>query len=243
MTNTKSLKCPCCFSDLAVTHQGKYETLIEHVECREPDMKDGYQCPNSRCAAYEFNGVWIEDGDFWIKEPPAGMNHEEAEQQIENHSLTGRTYAVNSFSDGYERYRDEQAKSTVTLNLHWFILEFTPRFERIEGSNEWVKTGKWKRTIMRSVGDGRYVHFMTFWDIYYYELDNYKRNFIGLLEGDEEATADILKMIENEDMWGKKEKRFWWKIARYFICWVWNRGTSKKIKQYHEKNDRKLRVL
>jgi hypothetical protein len=244
MKNVEKLKCPCCLSDLVVTHQDRYETLLEHVEDREPSLKDGYQCLNSSCAAHEYNGVWIEEGDLWIKEPPAGMNYREAEIQIEKHSFSGRTTAVNSFADGYERFREEQKNNTLTLNLRWFILEFIPRFERSENSYEWKRTGQWKRTIMRSVGSGRYVHFMTFWDIYYYQLDNYRRYYAGVLEGDGEASADILRMIENQDMWGKKEKRFWWSLAHYFICWVWNRGKTKKIlKQYNEKVDRKLQTL
>jgi hypothetical protein len=232
------IKCPCCLSDLVITHQDRYETLIEHVESREPSLKDGYQCLNERCAAYEYNGVWIKDGEFWIKEPPAGMNYLEAEKQIENHSLTGRIYAINSWQDGYERYREEQKKRTVILDFFWLIVHFTPRYTKIDEVNEWKSTGKWKRTIMRRIERGRYVHFMTFWDIYYFELDNYNSSLKGALSGSREDMADILKMSNNEDRWGKKDSRFWWKIAKYFICWVWNRKTTKMIINVYEKDDR-----
>lgn len=224
------IKCPCCFSDLEITHQDRYETLMEHVEEREPSMKDGYQCPNSFCKAYEMNGVWIEDGDFWIKEPPAGMNFIEAEEEVEKHSMTGRTYAINSWQDGYERYRTDQEKRKIVLNLFFFIFELTPRYERIEGINEWKRTGRWKRTIMRRESEGRYVHFMTFWDIFFFELDVYKTNYTRALAKDPNALEIMQNSIKNENMWGKKEDRFWWKIARFVVCWVIFPGKSRIIK-------------
>lgn len=222
------IKCPCCLSELKVTHQDRYETLIEHVECTEPTIKDGYQCPNESCKAHEMNAVWIEDGDFWIKEPPTGLNYTEAKNEVEKCSLSGRLNAVDSFSDGYEAYKADQEKRKMTLNLYWFIFQFTPRYERVEGSNYWERTGSWKRTIMVRK-DGRYLHFMTFWDIYYYELGNYNSNIHGALSGNQHSIDVILKLANNEDMFGRKEKRFWWRLAAYFVCWVWNKERTKIV--------------
>jgi hypothetical protein len=224
----KMIKCPCCLSDLKVTHQDKYETLIEHVEEREPSMKDGYQCLNSKCKAYEMNGVWIESGDFWIKEPPAGMNYEEAEEEVERHSMTGRVPAINSWQDGYEIYRADQQRRKITFNLWLFIFEWIPRYKKIEGINSWKRTDEWKRTIMMR-REGRYIHFMTFWDIYYFLLDEYKNSIQGALQGKKEGIESIRMMANNVDFFGKKDNRFWWTIARYFICWVWNRKMTKMI--------------
>ena len=222
------IKCPCCLSDLVVTHQDRYETLTEHVEGREPSLKDGYQCPNEKCKAYEMNGVWIEEGDFWIKEPPAGMNFSEAEAEVERHSFTGKTNAINSFSDGYERYREDKEKRTITLNLYWFIVQFVPKYERVNGTYEWKRTGVWKRSIMKRT-DGRYLHYMTFWDIYYFELGNYKNSIHKALAGNRDDIEVILKMARNEGLRRKRDKRFWWMIARYFICWIYNRESTKTI--------------
>lgn len=237
---SKMIKCPCCLSDLVVTHQDRYETLTEHVECREPSLKDGYQCPNESCKAHVMGAAWIEEGEFWIKQPPAGMNFLEAEEEVERHSLTGRLDAINSFSDGYHRYREEMEKDTITLDLYWFIVQFVPRFKSIQGTYEWKRTGSWKRRIMRRVGHGRYIHFMTFWDIYYFELSNYKESIYKALEGSQSDAEVILKMAGNEDRWNKRDNRFWWKIARYFICWIYNRKATKTlIKIHNEENQNK----
>jgi hypothetical protein len=224
------IKCPCCLSDLEVTHQDRYETLIEHVEEREPSMKDGYQCPNSFCKAYEMNGVWIEEGDFWIKEPPALMNYIEAEEEVEKHSFTGTTFAVNSFADGYHRYNEDKKNREVSLNLWWFIFTWTPLYQNIEGTNEWKRTGKWKRTIMRRASEGRYIHFMTFWDIFFFELEVYKTNYSKAIAKDENALEIMQANIRNENIWGLKEDRFWWKLARFTVCWILFPNKSRIIK-------------
>lgn len=224
------IKCPCCLSDLVITHQDRYETLLEHVEDREPSMKDGYQCPDHSCKAYEMNGVWIEDGDFWIKEPPAGMNIFEAEEELEKYSFSGRTFAVNSWQDGYQRYTEEKQKKELSLDLWLFIFKWTPLYQQIHGTNEWKRTGKWKRTIMRRESDGRYVHFMTFWDIFFFELEVYKTNYSRAIAKDESALEIMQSNIKNENMWGKKEDRFWWKLARFVVCWVIFPNKSRIIK-------------
>lgn len=224
------IKCPCCFSDLEVTHQDRYETLMEHVEEREPSLKDGYQCTNSNCKAYEMNAVWIEEGDFWIKEPPAGMDYFKAEEEVEKSSFTGRTYAVNSWQDGYQRLTEERQKRELSLNLHWFIFKWTPLYNMIEGTNEWKRNGKWKRIIMRRESEGRYVHFMTFWNIFYFELEVYTTNYDRAIAKDQNALEIMQTFIKNENMWGKKEDRFWWKLARFTISWIIFPGRSRIIK-------------
>lgn len=214
------IKCPCCLSDLIITHQDRYETLIEHVEEREPSIKDGYQCLNTCCKAYEMNGTWIEGGEFWIKEPPAGMNYFEAEEEVERHSLSGRVDAMNSFSDGYERFKEDKSRRELSLDLWWFIFKWTPIYTKIDGIHEWKRTGKWKRTIMRRASEGRYVHFMTFWDIFFFELEVYKTNYSKAIAKDENALEIMQSNIRNENMWGVKEDRFWWNFARFTVCWI-----------------------
>lgn len=224
------IKCPCCFSDLVVTHREMYETLIEHVEERGVSMKDGYQCPNTHCKAYEMNGVWIEEGEFWIKEPPAGMNYMEAEEEVVKYSFTGAKYAVNSFANGYSRYSEDKQKGEQSLNLWWFIFKWTPLYMKIEGTHEWKRTGKWKRTIMRRASEGRYVHFMTFWDIFFFELMVYKTNCPKAIAKDEKALEIMQSIIRKENTWGLKEDRFWWILARFTVCWILFPHTSMIIK-------------
>lgn len=223
------IKCPCCFSDLEITHQDRYETLMEHVEGHEPSMKDGYQCTNSQCKAYEMNGVWIEDGDFWIKEPPVGMDYMKAEEEIEKYSFTGRTLAVNSWADGYQRYTEDKKKKELTLNLYWFIFLWTPIYQRIDETNEWKNTSRWKRTIMRKSGE-RYIHFMTFWDIFFFEMNVYKMNYPKAIAKEESALEIMQSTLNNTNIWGKREDRFWWTLARFIVCWVVYPSKSRIIK-------------
>jgi len=224
------IKCPCCFSDLKVTHQDRYETLIEHVEEREPSIKDGYQCTNSNCKAYEMNAAWINDGDFWIKEVPVGMDYTEAEKEVEKASFTGRTLAVNSFADGYQRYTEERQRKELSLNLYWFIFKWTPVYQHIDDTNEWKRTHKWKRTIMKRKSEGRYIHFMTFWDIFFFELETYKTNYPKAIDDNESALEIMQNTINNKTIWGN-EDRFWWTMARFIICWIIYPGKSKIIKR------------
>ena len=218
------IKCPCCLTDLQVTHKGKYETLEEHVEDREPSMKDGYQCMNTVCKAHEMNAVWLEDGEMYIKEPVAGMNWIEAEDEVKKYSLTGKVEAVNSWASGYATYRERQKKGTIKLDLFWFIIEWIPQFARIEHEYPiWEKTGKWKRTIMRRVTEGRYVHFMTFWDIFWFEYNDYTSKYNALLMYKETSTLeDLLKKIYggDEDYPWSRNGSFWWKSSRWIVCHV-----------------------
>jgi hypothetical protein len=61
------MKCPCCKTDLIAVDEDNYESLIEHVECREPTKKIGYGCPNTSCDTHDAIR-WTDDGElYWIQ--------------------------------------------------------------------------------------------------------------------------------------------------------------------------------
>jgi hypothetical protein len=208
--------------------------LEEHVEEREPEMKDGYQCMNPVCKAHEMNATWIKDGDMYIKEPVAGMNWTEATNEVEKYSLTGRTEAVNSWASGYAIYREKQTKETIVLDLYWFIIKWIPRFSRIEHEVPiWKKDGTWSRTIMRRTKGGRYIHFMTLWDIFWFEYSDYTSKYNSILAyKDPETLKELVKKIDGQvdDYPWSHDNNFWWKSARWLVCNVIFFEKSKIIK-------------
>lgn len=61
------MKCPSCKSELVVKGQERLETLVEHVECIEPSLKDSYICSNSDCVTHEFGIRWNDNGEMYSK--------------------------------------------------------------------------------------------------------------------------------------------------------------------------------
>jgi uncharacterized protein YbaR (Trm112 family) len=61
------MKCPVCKSELIVNGQERLETLMEHVGCREPSMKDSYICNNSNCITHQYGIRWNSNGELYCK--------------------------------------------------------------------------------------------------------------------------------------------------------------------------------
>lgn len=61
------MNCPVCRAKLIVNGQERLETLIEHVECREPSLKNSYICSNLNCPTHEFGVRWNDDGEFYCR--------------------------------------------------------------------------------------------------------------------------------------------------------------------------------
>lgn len=118
--------CPCCESELVKTHQGKYETLSEHVSQPNagPSMKQGYGCPNEYCVANNLNGTWIRGGEFYM-DPPAGIKWTVAHNAVKASSKTGSYDALNSWQHFYNSGKKKQKSWKFTVKIPFTKHKFT----------------------------------------------------------------------------------------------------------------------
>jgi len=66
------MKCPLCETELVVTGQREFETLIEH--CSDPNMeeyplRDVYQCTNVDCLCFVNDMFWNDYGETYFNSP------------------------------------------------------------------------------------------------------------------------------------------------------------------------------
>ena len=102
----KDLKCPFCKGDLKITHQERYQDLIEHVSQpnAQPSLKDGYECLNVACLAFgTFN--WIEDGDYFSTRPE-GFTYREWLSLKKAVSGSENYHAIGSWNYYYQMGKD-----------------------------------------------------------------------------------------------------------------------------------------
>jgi len=62
------LYCPVCRSKLEIFDQLPLETLLEHVMCVEPSIKDAYRCSNARCETHVPKVMWNSKGELYASD-------------------------------------------------------------------------------------------------------------------------------------------------------------------------------
>jgi hypothetical protein len=117
MENKNNLLCPCCDTELVVTHQERYQDLCEHISQpnAEPSMKDGYQCNNTECIANQCDVAWIEDGDYYIGKRPEGITYAQLDNALEQKYGVG--FAVNSWQFHYQRGKNAIKERTKEIRF------------------------------------------------------------------------------------------------------------------------------
>lgn len=123
----KKIYCPCCNSELVVTHRDRYEDLVDHVSNPNgtPSMKDGYQCIVESCSAHKLNATWLQDGELFMN-PPDGISWSQAHNTLESLSSNGTGYALNSFTHYMEEGRAKVKKFTKSIKIFKYKITFYP---------------------------------------------------------------------------------------------------------------------
>jgi uncharacterized protein YbaR (Trm112 family) len=62
------MNCPACKSELVIVGQKRLETLLEHVDCREPSLKDDFACSSPECPTHAAGVHWNENGETYCRD-------------------------------------------------------------------------------------------------------------------------------------------------------------------------------
>jgi hypothetical protein len=176
----KPIKCPCCDSILAVTHQERYQDLCEHVSDPNgtPSMKNGYQCPNTKCIANQCNVSWIEDGDYYKGSCPEGITWKQLNSAL--NARYGTAYAVDSWNFHYELGKRAIEKRSLKINLYWYKFNIIPKekgwkyeIEERHQPHLWKK----KIEIWKKSSDYGYTNVIPFWRMTAFCLSQFKGTY------------------------------------------------------------------
>lgn len=198
--------CPVCKSPLVVTHTGRYEDLSEHVSNPNgnPSLKDGYQCTNvDWCEISSLNFTWILDGDCFTN-PPEGVGYGEAMRRLKSSSVSGMTFALNSWNHYYQKGQNAIKGWKRTFEIGKYKVVFMPKEWGYKYPDEkrynpcWYK---WKMELWKKEGDYSTMIIPTFTMIKFSIskfLSDYK-SAIYNPKANKFSVRECLGLIKNED--------------------------------------------
>jgi hypothetical protein len=237
-----NLKCPCCETELVLTHQGRYQDLCEHVSQpnREPSLKDAYQCPNEYCVANNLNASWIEGGEIFIN-PPEGIKWTVAHRTIEKTSVSGMYWALNSWQHHYEGGKKAIARYKFSINLYWYKFDFEPDhkghkypIEIQYQPNLWKwKTQIWKRQTEPYVS---WVGFIPFWTMVKFLIDKFNREYLLWKEnGNKNSLNECFNTAMGIASCGAVDDRNYAKFTKYLLQILKPQEVNEIITAYNQK--------
>lgn len=233
------LQCPCCCTELVVTHRDRYQNLGEHVSNPngEPSLKEGYQCPNEWCVCHKsnLNCTWIDDGEIYIS-PPGEFKRTIAHQVIKKMSSTGRYYALNSWNDDYEELKELEVINTRRFRIGNFVIKSTTEFYR----------SKFGRPAPRFFPRIEYiyngVYVIPFWRMTTFQIKRFAKNYSSALKGEEHALKECYKIANGISHFGKnKDDRFFSKLTSILLRTFFPLGCKKINQLYGRKEEDPLR--
>jgi hypothetical protein len=230
--------CPCCETELKVTHRDRYQDLNEHVSNPngEPSMKDGYQCTNEDCIANQCNVSWIEDGDCYL-----GKRPEEISYSILSFALkakTGHSFAINSWNYHYQLGKDAIGKKTIKMDLYWYKINFIPKekgwdypIEERHHPNMW----KWSIEIWKKTSEHGYTNVIPFWRMMRFSIGQFKMNYRNWkANGSDRSGKDAFDLVIGISSWGHIDTRFYSRMSRLWIK-LFHPGKVKELIQEYKK--------
>jgi hypothetical protein len=229
------IQCPCCSTELVVTHRGRYEDLTEHVSNPngKPTLKDGYQCPNEWCVCHphNINCTWIEDGDLFVS-PPLDFKWTVAHQVIKKMSVTGRYYAINSWNDDYEELKELEKIHTRRYNICGLTIKVSKIYYR-------SKTGKPASNFLPKVEyiiGGSYV--IPFWRMTSFQIRRFAHSYSKALEGKERDLDECYRIANSLPVFGEgKDDRFFSRLSSFLLRTFFPLG-CKKINQLYGRKEK-----
>ena len=229
------MRCPCCETHLQITHRERYQDLSEHVSDpnRSPSMKDGYQCPNKYCIANNLRCTWIKDGDLYTH-PPAGISFVAASDTIKKCSVSGTTYALDSWGHYYELGKIKKKKRSKDLYfLNWMVIIEPkdkgwnyPEEERYNPS-WWRYSINFYKKEKESIG---YTSVIPIFTMFKFVIDNFHSNYKSWIETQNKSSFnECFRIISGKNSWGGNEDRLYSKMARLWITIFYPNKCKKLI--------------
>lgn len=233
-----NIYCPVCKTKLEVTHRDHYEDLVEHVSNPNgtPSMKDGYQCMNvDWCEAANLNFTWIYDGDCYTK-PPEGVTWSDANKRLKAASISGMTYALNSWNHHYNfgKKRIEDRKISFTIGKYRIGIEPKEKGHKYPVHKQYMpSTFRWRYEIWKKTDDSGHswtsvipTHKMVLHCIR--SFNSSYRSSIYNPEKNKNSIKECMDRI-NCTQWGTKDDRLFSKISSLLIRIMYP-GKCRKIK-------------
>jgi hypothetical protein len=216
------LKCPCCDSELKITHHEHYQDLSEHVSNPngQPSLKAGYQCTNTDCIANLCDVAWIEDGDYFIGKRPENISYRELTHALE--FKHGIAFAVNSWNWHYHLGKKAIEKKSFVIDLKWYRFKFEPKEKGWDYPVEVRHKPnflKWKVEIWKQGSEpGCYTTVIPFWRMAKYSVGEFNREFnLWKENGNKDSLKKCYRNIQGKDFWGYEDTRFYAKVSTWWI--------------------------
>ena len=226
----KPLLCPCCETEIVVTHSGPYEDLGEHVSNPNgtPSMKQGYQCPNEWCVANNLGAVWINDGGLYMPNVPDQIKWTSAHRIIEKFSVTGLQFALNSWQNYYELGKKAVDDNTRKIHIGRLKIHIIPKTKGSKYPDDQQYMPKlfgwhleyWKKN------DHGYIHVSPDWGMVKFCINQFLRDYRNAIGGNTHSIQKCLNEIECYTSWGHKDDRRYAKITSFILRTVFYAKTA-----------------
>ena len=218
----KTLYCPYCKGELAITHQERYQDLSEHVSDPNgtPSMKDGYECLNNACIAFETH-TWISDGDYFTRRPK-DIPYREWEAMRKDIAGSENFHAIGSWNYYYQMGKDAIKKKTLKVNLYFYKFVFMPKekgWDYPEDQRHMPNMWKWKMEIWKRSSDYGYTNVIPFWRMTTFSLRQFKGTYKAWKENGNKSSLKTAYCITHslEEYGMSPDKRFYSRLTSWLI--------------------------
>jgi hypothetical protein len=235
------MKCPCCKSELIFTHEDRYEDLCEHVSNPNgtPSMKKAYQCLNEECVAHKVNASWIEDGDVFVN-PTNGISRWEAHRMLESASITGTTYAIDSWNHHYELGKRAIKDKTRSFEIGNWKVNIIPQEKgwNYSEDQQW-QPHSWKKKFeyWKKSEDGHgWTNVIPDWRMVRFCIGKFNDNYREWKNtGSNRPLMECVNEILCQTSWGTSEDRRYAKISSFIVKFFYARKSLEIMRAYELK--------
>ena len=223
------MKCPCCKSELVITHQDRYESMGEGAY-----LRDGYQCLKESCVFNHFNVVWLSDGTIYTS-PQNGMSYYMQKTILEKFVENKNLHPIGSWNYFYAQKRHIEKSETKKIEIGNYMLEIIPDFKHPKNENEpyrkrIFKIFKfWKRT-----DNDCFAYIVPLHRMVRFSIRQFNIHKKYALNGDANRIKECFYEMKALDITGKPDGRLYTKIAATIINIFWRKDCNKIFDKYVE---------
>jgi CRISPR/Cas system CSM-associated protein Csm2 small subunit len=227
------MRCPCCQQPIEITHRDRYQSLEEHVSSpnSEPSLKDGYQCLNEYCIANNLRATWTDDGEIFM-DPPTGVKSTVAHEIIKKTGVNGNYYALDSWSERYERMKMDKEKRKRTYHIGKWKINTSPTYNFPDVDKEWKRNFFKRETeiLKKSEEDGCWRLVIPTHRMVLHCMKSFNRRKKQALEGNKTSLRECTNDILSYTSWGTKDDRFYSKIVAFLLKALYPRTCNRILR-------------
>jgi hypothetical protein len=223
------MKCPCCKTDLQVTHQDRYESMGDGTY-----LRDGYQCLKESCVFNAFNVVWLSDGTIYTS-PRNDMGYYMQKRILEKFVEDENVYPIGSWNYHYCQRKTIEKKETLKIEVGNYMIEIIPDFKHPEKEGD-----PYKKKILRTIKFWKrqendcYAYIVPVFRMVKYVIRQFNIHKKRALEGDATKIKECFRDMKALDISGKPDGRLYTKIAATIINICWRKDCNRIFDKYIE---------